>query len=429
MTTKKNNNLATFTPNPVLTTLADSIGSLDMSAKRASYVQFGDEIADALTDFVAMGAIEAVALPTARLSALSRIAHSKTAVETIGKVVMPGTDKTYATTKAPVSRFLADVLDMSKQQVSAYMRVLRVCVDPEAHTIKPEFNGFTFSQMDVLSSSSSPTEFAGLVDSSLPMADFKGSIARLETERATLAANQTDVPSGQPDEAKAADDVTSGQPDEAKAADDVPSGQPDEPKAADKLVSFVIGRVPQDNTCSFSPMLKTHTPTGEEIPEGERRPLLVRAANLTAALNLVTSLFDSTGVTFRLPKAAEKAIIERLPAAFDGYSVKAVMANTNGNYTYTTLYAIATSNTKGSTVEAETTAKAAKRVETARLVLVNWLTGAANLEGIPAADETSNAMEIFKKACGMVENIPFMTGQVALADLYKSGDFQKPETT
>ena len=156
-------------------------------------------------------------------------------------------------------------------------------------------------------------------------------------------------------------------------------------------------------------------------PDG--KPIVIRAANLTAAVNLFCETTLENRVMFRLPKAAEKAIVDTLPAAFNGYSVKAIIGDVVGTFGHASLYALATVVTVGTSETDETSKQAAKRIETARLVLANWLTGAAKLEGIPAAVETENAMEIFKEAYQAVQNTPRMSAQVALATMYNAGMF------
>ena len=161
--------------------------------------------------------------------------------------------------------------------------------------------------------------------------------------------------------------------------------------------------------------------TPQAKPDG--KPIVIRAANLTAAVNLFCETALENRVMFRLPKAAEKAIVDALPAAFNGYSVKAIIGDVVGAFGHASLYALATVVTVGTSETDETSKQAAKRIETARVVLANWLTGAATLEGIPAAVETYNAMEIFKLAYEYVQNTPRMSAQVALATMYNVGKF------
>ncbi len=381
--------------------------ALDTSTIRARFTGYGDTIADALTDFVAATAIESVALPVLRVTALSRIVNDEKAVK-----VISGQDK-YKAKKSPVSAFLQDVLDLSKQQISAYLRVVRVCVDPETHELKPDFRGFSFTQLDVLSGSRNPVENAQAVDADLTMGDFKASVARLDTEWETVKANQS--PSGQPDETNPdANQSSSGQPDETN-----PDANPDaKPEDAKPLVHFVVGLVPESNAYNFNPMRKS--PDTDET-------IVIKAVNLNAAVSMFCDTQSEDRVMFRLPKPAEKAILEKLPAAFSGYSVKAIIADVAHVYSRAALYALCTVETVGTDESAESTKQAAKRIETGRLVLANWLTGAAQLEGIPNAVDVENAMEIFTKAYDMVKNVSRMSAQVAIADLYKSGDFKVTE--
>ena len=144
---------------------------------------------------------------------------------------------------------------------------------------------------------------------------------------------------------------------------------------------------------------------------------------MTAAVNLFCETSLENRVMFRLPKTAEKAIVDTLPAAFNGYSVKAIIGDVVGTFGHASLYALATVVTIGASDTDETSKQAAKRIETARVVLANWLTGAAKLEGIPAAVETENAMEVFKRAYESVQNTPRMSAQVALANMYNAGEF------
>ena len=419
---------------PVFDSLSNFGKSLDLSAIRAKFAVYGDTIADSLTEFMGTSAIENVALPVCRLRALSRIASDEKAMKVIEAAKTPDGKTTYGKTKAPLSRFLMDVLNLSKQQVSAYTRVVRYCVDKTTNELKPEFHGFSFTQLDILSTSRNPVENATKVDVTLSSKDFKAAISRLDTEAATMAANTLDgqpdgtnaangQPNSQPDGTNAANgqpDGTSaanGQPDGTSAANGQPdgtnaaNGQPDA-KPADNLVSFVVGNVPANNAVNFVPQAK---------PDG--KPIVSRAANLTAAVNLFCERALENRVMFRLPKAAEKAIVDTLPAAFNGYSVKAIIGDVVGTFGHASLYALATIVTVGTSETDETSKQAAKRIETARVVLANWLTGAAKLEGIPAAVETENAMDIFKRAYESVQNTPRMSAQVALATMYNAGMF------
>ena len=375
---------------PVFDSLTTFGKSLDLSAIRAKFAMYGDTIADSLTEFMGASAIENVALPVCRLRALSRIASDEKAMKVIENAKMPDGKTTYGKTKAPLSRFLMDVLDLSKQQVSAYARVVRSCMDKSTNELKPEFHGFSFTQLDILSASRNPVENATKVDSTLSTKDFKTAISRLDTEAATMAAN-----------------VTTGQPDGTNAATGQPDGKP-----VENLVSFVVGNVPANNAVNFVPQAK---------PDG--KPIVIRAANLTAAVNLFCETSLENRVMFRLPKTAEKAIVDTLPAAFNGYSVKAIIGDVVGTFGHASLYALATVVTIGASDTDETSKQAAKRIETARVVLANWLTGAAKLEGIPAAVETENAMEVFKRAYESVQNTPRMSAQVALANMYNAGEF------
>lgn len=405
---------------PVFDALTAFGTGLDLSNVRARFAQYGDTIADALTDFVGTSAIENVALPICRLRALGRIANDADAVKRIGELKTPDGKGTYGNSKSPVNRFLMDVLELSKQQVAAYMRVLRECVDKSTNELKPEFRGFSFTQLDILSASKAPSENAASVDPELSMRDFRGAVAKLDTIRATTTANISGQPDGQPAESATSgqpdeqptESATSGQPDE-QPAESATSGQPDA-KAADNLTTFVIGNIPEGNQFNFSPICK---------PDG--KPVVIRAVNLTSAVNLFTDTTDDENrLMFRLPKSVEKAIVDKLPASFTGYNVKAIVADIKGYFGRASLYALCTVQTIGTDESAETTKQAAKRVETARVVLANWLTGAAQLQGIPAAVDTVNAMEIFRKAYEMVQNIPRLSGQSALAELVKGGDFQ-----
>ena len=393
---------------PLFDALASFGNGLDLSTVRAKYLQYGEQIADALTEFVGANAVESVALPICRLRALARIVNDESTVKHIGEIATPDGKGTYGKTKAPVTRFIMDVLELSKQQTNTYIRVIRECVDKATNELKPEFRGFSFTQLDVLSQSKAPSENAASVDADLSMKDFRESVSKLDTIRATATANESKPAetSGQPDEQKPESKpaATSGQPDEQKP----------ESKPADNLVSFVVGNVPEGNQFNFKP-----------ITNSDGKTLVIRAVNLTSAVALFTDTSkDPDRVMFRLPKAAEKSLIEKLAGSFAGYIVKAIVGDVKGYMGRASLYALCTVETVGTDETAETTKQAAKRIETARTVLANWLTGAAALEGIPAAMDVENAMEIFKRAYELVQATPRMSAQSALAELVKSGDFK-----
>ena len=410
---------------PVADVVASFGRTLDLSTVKAKFARFNNAtIAESLTAFAGASAIENVALPVVRVSAIARIYRDEQAKAVIGKTKMPGSDKTYSTTKSPLTRFLMNELELSKTQANDYLKTAEQCTGTDGE-LMDVFKGFSFTQLTLLARSTFPIGAAEDISPNFSVTDFKAALAKWENDRAQAArAANTQPPeskpetNGQPDESKP---ETNGQPDESKPET---NGQPDESKpdeskpdasAAATLTTYLYGRLPYDNSCIFAPTVTVTAADGTAIPDNEQTPEIIHAANIASAIDVVTSkLVNNKDLIFRVPAKTAKVLLASIPDSMAGYKVHAVLCAFRGGISAGHMWAVVTVETTGTTEADETTAKAAKRVKEETTLLTEWLTGAAMIPGIDPATETENALDVFAKAKNMIDNIPRMTAAKAL---------------
>ena len=403
---------------PVADVVASFGRSLDMSSLKAKFARFHNAtITDNLTAFAGASAIENVALPVVRISAIARILLDPEAKAVIGKTKMPNSDKTYSATKSPLTRFLMDELELSKTQANDYLKTAHECTCPNGELMEI-FKGFSFTQLTLLARCSYPCGAAGDISPNFSVSDFKAALAKWENDRAQAEKAATN---GQPDESKP--DATNGKQDATNGKPAATNGQPDESKAESKpdasaaatLITYLYGRLPYDNSCNFNPMVTVTAPDGTAIPDNEQTPEVIHAANVASAIDVVTSkLVNNKDLVFRVPSKTAKVLLASIPDSMAGYKVHALLCAFRGGISNGQIWAVVTVETTGTTEADESIAKAAKRIKDETAILTQWLTGATTIPGINPATETENALDVFAKAKGFIDNVPRMTAVKAL---------------
>lgn len=363
-----------------LATLNNVAESLDISPIRSKYADKFDNqtLIDNLTAFETASIMETAAMPVMRVTAIARIKLNADAMRAVKGTIMPdGSGKTYGTTKAPLSRFLADTLNLRKQQITDYMSVVDNCMIGDV--LKDVYNGYNFTQMSLLSRADNPDAAAAALaeHASDSVSDFKKALSAYVTANKVLDADGVTV-GGE----------TSGQPDESS------------------LTHYVYFGF-HSAMCSgpFSPALTD-----------DDKPAIIRAAKVADAVQaMITSLNENPALAFRMPKATFDSISGDLEKACNPYKPVAVVVDIMGTVKGSAPFiAIAQVITQGSAPTDETPKAAAKRIKTQGAILEKWLTGALEIANIPAAITLAgSALSVYSDAKKRLEK-PRMSAYDAL---------------
>lgn len=363
-----------------LATLNNVAESLDISPIRSKYADKFDNqtLIDNLTAFETASIMETAAMPVMRVTAIARIKLNADAMRAVKGTIMPdGSGKTYGTTKAPLSRFLADTLNLRKQQITDYMSVVDNCMIGDV--LKDVYNGYNFTQMSLLSRADNPDAAAAALSehASDSVSDFKKALSAYVTANKVLDADGVTV-----------DGETSGQPDESSLT---------------HYVYFDLHSV----MCAgpFSPVLTI-----------DDKPAIIRGAKVADVVQaMITSLNENPALAFRMPKATFDSISGDLEKACNPYKPVAVVVDTMGTVKGSVPFiVIAQVVTQGSAPTDETPKAAAKRIKTQGAILEKWLTGALEIANIPAATTlAASALSVYADAKKRLEK-PRMSAYDAL---------------
>ena len=314
-----------------------------------------------------------------------------------------GEAKTYGETKAPLTRFIMDLLKVGKTEAAATVSLSNAIFDGDGK-LKDVYTPFSWGALKVMNTKASDvvplTYAAAHIDAKTPVADIPAAMDALKVAVLNDRAREQAAKDAKDGKTSTRADDNAANNDAANNADAANKGN-----AADaaKVESFMLARVIHDENGGLK-LAFAHDRESE-------KELIIHAAKASEIVNTFKASAESVIIPLSLSVVTGKdAVI--FPDVFAGYNVKGAYMELSRNGADAFAWYLVQPRTGD--VKEETDAEREKRVKKCDADFVAWLSGLEIGADVPKAADIPDALKVFNDAKRRVMNTPRMTAAAAI---------------